>query len=93
MTPIPPEHRITDVAALERLYGAPSGAAVEKELDYTAPALLQRFAMDGRLPRSVIAVSVDTVFVQRSRAIWRFGTRRSRSSARAFRAWAPSSPT
>lgn len=71
MTPIPPEHRITDVAALERLYGAPSGAAVEKELDYTAPALLERFAMDGRLLRSVIAVSVDTVFFQSSRAIWR----------------------
>ena len=161
MTPIPEEHRITDVATLERLYGAPSGAAVEKELDYihphyrrlieaspfvvlatagpdgldtsprgdpkgfvavedektvlipdrrgnnridslrniitdsrvallflipgvgetlrvngraiisTAPALLERFAMDGRLPRSVIVVSVDTVFFQCSRAIWR----------------------
>jgi PPOX class probable FMN-dependent enzyme len=158
---IPEEHRITDVATLERLYGAPSGAAVEKELDYihphyrrlieaspfvvlatagpdgldtsprgdpagfvavedektvlipdrrgnnrvdslrniignphvallflipgvgetlrvngraiisTAPDLLQRFAMAGRLPRSVIVVRVDTVFFQCSRAIWR----------------------
>lgn len=161
MNPILQEHRVTDVATLERIYGAPSGAAVEKELDYihphyrrlieaspfvvlatagpggldtsprgdpkgfvavedektvlipdrrgnnridslrnivadprvallflipgvgetlrvngraiisTAPALLERFAMDGRLPRSVIAVSVDTVFFQCSRAIWR----------------------
>jgi hypothetical protein len=37
----------------------------------TAPPLLERFAMDGRLPRSVIVVSVDTVFFQCSRAIWR----------------------
>jgi uncharacterized protein len=37
----------------------------------TAPALLQRFQMEGRLPRSVIVVSVDTVFFQCSRAIWR----------------------
>ena len=27
-------HRITDVATLERLYGEPSGAAVEKEVNY-----------------------------------------------------------
>jgi len=154
-------HRISDVAALERLYGAPSGAAVEKELDYihphyramiaaspfmvlatggpqgldtsprgdpagfvtvedektllipdrrgnnridslrniivnphvallflipgvgetlrvngraiisTEPTLLERFAVGGRLPRSVIVVHVDTVFFQCSRAIWR----------------------
>ncbi len=154
-------HRISDVAALERLYGAPSGAAVEKELDYihphyramiaaspfmvlatggpqgldtsprgdpagfvtvedektllipdrrgnnridslrniivnphvallflipgvgetlrvngraiisTEPTLLERFAVGGRLPRSVIVVYVDTVFFQCSRAIWR----------------------
>ncbi|MBI4192636.1 MAG: pyridoxamine 5'-phosphate oxidase family protein [Betaproteobacteria bacterium] len=31
------EHRITNVAALERLYGAPAGAAVEKEIDYIHP--------------------------------------------------------
>ena len=30
-------HHITDVAALERLYGTPTGAAVEKELDYIHP--------------------------------------------------------
>src|SRR3990172_7126001 len=30
-------HQITDVAALERLYGAPAGAAVEKEIDYIHP--------------------------------------------------------
>ena len=30
-------HQITDVATLERLYGAPSGAAVEKELNYLHP--------------------------------------------------------
>jgi PPOX class probable FMN-dependent enzyme len=155
------EHRITDVSALERLYGAPAGAAVEKEIDYihphyraliaaspfavlatsgpegldatprgdaagfivvedektllipdrrgnnrvdslrniitnphvallflipgvgetlrvngraiisTAPALLERFSVGGRLPRSVIVVSVDTVFFQCSRAVFR----------------------
>jgi PPOX class probable FMN-dependent enzyme len=37
----------------------------------TAPTLLERFEMDGRLTRSVIVVSVDTVFFQCSRAIWR----------------------
>jgi PPOX class probable FMN-dependent enzyme len=155
------EHVISDVATLERLYGFPSGAAVEKEVGYihphyrrmieaspfvvlatsgpdgldtsprgdpagfvvvedektllipdrrgnnrtdslrniiadprvallflipgvgetlrvngralicTSPALLERFAMDGRLPRSVIVIQVDTVFFQCSRAIWR----------------------
>lgn len=30
-------HRIADVASLEKLYGAPSGAAVEKEIDYLHP--------------------------------------------------------
>jgi PPOX class probable FMN-dependent enzyme len=30
-------HRITDVAALERIYGLPAGAAVEKEVDYLHP--------------------------------------------------------
>ena len=154
-------HRIADVATLERLYGAPSGPAVEKELDYihphyrtlieaspfvvlatsgpdgldtsprgdeagfvaveddktlmipdrrgnnrvdslrniisnphvallflipgvgetlrvngratisTAPALLERFGVEGKLPRSVIVVRVDTVFFQCSRAVWR----------------------
>jgi len=155
------EHRITDVPALERLYGAPAGAAVEKEINYvhphyraliaaspfavlatsgpegldtsprgdsagfvvvedektllipdrrgnnrvdslrniitnphvallflipgvgetlrvngraiisTAPALLERFSVGGKLPRSVIVVSVDTVFFQCSRAVFR----------------------
>ena len=37
----------------------------------TSPALLERFAMDGRLPRSVIVIQVETVFFQCSRAIWR----------------------
>ena len=37
----------------------------------TAQSLLARFEMDGKLPRSVIVVSVDTVFFQCSRAIWR----------------------
>ena len=37
----------------------------------TAPSLLERFAVDGKLPRSVIVVSVDTVFFQCSRAVWR----------------------
>jgi hypothetical protein len=154
-------HRITSVAALEALYGAPAGAAVEKEVDFlhphyqamiavspfvvlattgpegvdtsprgdapgfvavqdektllipdrrgnnrvdslrniigdphvallflipgigetlrvngralisTEPALLERFSAGGRLPRSVIVVSVDTVFFQCSRAIFR----------------------
>jgi uncharacterized protein len=155
------EHLIADVAALERLYGLPAGASVEKEVSYlhphyrrmievspfvvlatsgpggldtsprgdaagfvtveddktllipdrrgnnrvdslrniiadprvallflipgvgetlrvngravisTEPALLERLAMDRRLPRSVIVVSVETVFFQCSRAIWR----------------------
>jgi PPOX class probable FMN-dependent enzyme len=155
------EHRITDVATLERLYGLPSGPAVEKELDYihphyrtliaaspfvvlatcgpegmdasprgdpagfvavedektlllpdrrgnnridsmrniianphvallflipgigetlrvngrasisTAPALLERFIMGDKVPRSVIVVRVDTVFFQCSKAIVR----------------------
>ena len=30
-------HRITDVAALGHLYGAPAGAAVEKEISYIHP--------------------------------------------------------
>ena len=154
-------HRIADVATLERLYGTPAGAAVEKEIDYlhphyraliaaspfvvlatggpegldtsprgdaagfvivedektllipdrrgnnridslrnivsnphvallflipgvgetlrvngramisTAPALLERFSVDGKLPRSVIVVRVDTVFFQCARAIFR----------------------
>jgi len=161
MRTVSEEHRITDIATLERLYGAPSGAAVEKEVDYlhphyrtliaaspfvvlatsgpdgldtsprgdpagfvvvedektvlipdrrgnnridslrnivgnphvallflipgvgetlrvngratisTAPELLERFSMGGRLPRSVIVVHVDTVFFQCSRAIFR----------------------
>ena len=155
------QHRIADVAALEALYGLPSGAAVEKELSYihphyrtmieaspfvvlatsgpegldtsprgdepgfvvvedektllipdrrgnnradslrniisnphvallflipgvgetlrvngramisTSPALLERFSIGGKLPRSVIVVEVDTVFFQCSRAVWR----------------------
>jgi hypothetical protein len=154
-------HRIADVVALERLYGTPTGAAVEKEIDYlhphyraliaaspfvvlatggpdgldtsprgdaagfvivedektllipdrrgnnridslrniitnphvallflipgvgetlrvngqavisTAPVLLDRFAVDGKLPRSVIVVHVDTVFFQCARAVFR----------------------
>ena len=161
MDPTIEEHRIADVATLERLYGTPAGAAVEKEIAYIhphyrrligaspfvvlatcgpdgldtsprgdpagfvavedehtvlipdrrgnnridslrniignphvallflipgvgetlringraiisiAPALLERFRMDGKLPRSVIVVNVDTVFFQCSRAIWR----------------------
>jgi hypothetical protein len=35
------------------------------------PALLERFAMDGKLPRSVLRVHVETVFFQCSRAILR----------------------
>ena len=37
----------------------------------TAPAVLERFRVEGALPRSVIVVSVDTVFFQCSRALWR----------------------
>lgn len=155
------EHRIADVATLERLYGAPSGAAVDKEVDYlhphyqrliaaspffvlatggpdgmdtsprgdapgfvtvedektllipdrrgnnridslrniladphvallflipgigetlrvngraeisTDPALIGRFAVEGKPPRSVLIVHVDTVFFQCARAIFR----------------------
>ena len=154
-------HRITDVETLERLYGLPSGAAVEKEIDRlhlhyqrliaaspffifatggpggmdasprgdapgfvvvedektllipdrrgnnrvdslrniiadprvallflipgvgetlrvngraeirTDPALLERFRVDGKLPRSVLVIRVDTVFFQCARAIFR----------------------
>ncbi|HEX2826957.1 MAG TPA: pyridoxamine 5'-phosphate oxidase family protein [Burkholderiales bacterium] len=161
MDSIDQQHRISDVATLEALYGHPSGAAVEKELNYihphyramieaspfvvlatsgpegldtsprgdepgfvvvddektvlipdrrgnnradslrniisnpyvallflipgvgetlrvngraivsTAPGLLERFSVGGKLPRSVIVVSVDTVFFQCSRAVWR----------------------
>jgi PPOX class probable FMN-dependent enzyme len=35
------------------------------------PALLQRFAMDGKLPRSVLVIHVETVFFQCSRAVVR----------------------
>ena len=155
------EHVIADVATLERLYGRPAGASVEKEVSYihphyqrmielspfvvlatcgpggldtsprgdpagfvtvedektllipdrrgnnradslrniiadprvallflipgigetlrvngraaitTDPKLLGRFAMDGKLPRSMIVVDVETVFFQCSRALWR----------------------
>jgi len=154
-------HRIADVQTLEQLYGAPSGAAVDKEVDYlhphyqklveaspffvlatagpggldasprgdmpgfvtvedektlmipdrrgnnrvdslrniiadprvallflipgigetlrvngraeirTDPELLGRFDVDGKLPRSVIVVHVETVFFQCARAIFR----------------------
>lgn len=161
MDTISPTHRIADVQTLERLYGAPSGAAVDKEVDYlhphyqklveaspffvlatagpggldasprgdtrgfvtvedektllipdrrgnnrvdslrniiadprvallflipgigetlrvngraeirTDPELLGRFDVDGKLPRSVIVVHVETVFFQCARAIFR----------------------
>lgn len=154
-------HRIADVQTLEKLYGAPTGAAVEKEVDYlhphyqklvaaspfcvlatggpagmdasprgdapgfvvvqdektllipdrrgnnrvdslrniiadprvallflipgigetlrvngraeirTDPALLERFSVEGKPPRTVIVVHVDTVFFQCARAIFR----------------------
>ncbi len=154
-------HRITDVETLEKLYGAPSGAAVEKEINFlhphyqrliaaspffvlatggpdgmdasprgdapgfvvvedektllvpdrpgnnrvdslrnivadprvallflipgigetlrvngraeirTDPALLQRFGVGGKLPRSVLVVRVETVFFQCARALFR----------------------
>jgi len=156
-------YRITDLKALEALYGAPAGASVEKEIDYlhphyqrliaaspffvlatggpagmdasprgdapgfvvvedektllvpdrrgnnridslrnivadprvallflipgvgetlrvngraeisVDPALLERFSVDGKLPRSVLVVRVDTVFFQCARAIFRSG--------------------
>ncbi len=161
MDPLVEAQQIRDVATLERVYGAPAGAAVEKEINYlhphyramiakspfvvlatggpegldasprgdaagfvtvedektlmipdrrgnnrvdslrniianphvallflipgvgetlringraiisAAPTLLNRFSIDGKLPRSVIVVRVDTVFFQCSRAIWR----------------------
>jgi len=161
MMSVSEDHRITDVQALEKLYGAPAGAAVEKEISYlhphyqrliaaspffvlatggpegmdasprgdapgfvvvgdektlfipdrrgnnradslrnilanprvallflipgigetlrvngraeisTDPALLGRFSVEGKLPRSVIVVHVDTVFFQCARAIFR----------------------
>lgn len=156
-------HRIIDIESLERLYGAPAGASIEKEIDYlhphyqrliaaspffvlatggpagmdasprgdapgfvvvedektllvpdrrgnnridslrnivanphvallflipgvsetlrvngraeisVDPALLERFGVDGKFPRSVLVVHVDTVFFQCARAIFRAG--------------------
>ena len=37
----------------------------------TDPALMERFAMEGKLPRSVLVVSVETVYFQCARAIHR----------------------
>lgn len=37
------------------------------------PALLERFAMNGKLPRSVLIIHVETVFFQCSRAVVRSG--------------------
>jgi PPOX class probable FMN-dependent enzyme len=37
----------------------------------TDPALLERFRVEGKLPRSVLVVRVDTVFFQCARAIFR----------------------
>ena len=37
----------------------------------TDPALLERFAVEGKLPRSVVVVRVDTCFFQCARAIFR----------------------
>lgn len=161
MNTVSEAHRITDVETLKKLYGAPSGAAVEKEVDYlhphyqtliasspffvlatggpdgmdasprgdapgfvvvedektllipdrrgnnrvdslcniiasprvallflipgigetlrvngraeisTDPALLERFSVAGKLPRSMLVVRVDTVFFQCARAIFR----------------------
>ena len=161
MTAVSETHRVNDVETLEKLYGAPSGAAVEKEIDYlhphyqrliaaspffvlatggpdgmdasprgdapgfvvvedektvlipdrrgnnrvdslrniianprvallflipgvgetlrvngraeirTDPALLERFGVEGKLPRSVLVVRVETVFFQCARAIFR----------------------
>lgn len=161
MDSINEEHRVTNIAALERLYGTPAGAAVVKEINYihphyraliaaspfvvlatsgpegldtsprgdaagfvivedektllipdrpgnnrvdslrniitnpyvallflipgvgetlrvngratisTAPALLDRFSVGGKRPRSAIVVHVDTVFFQCSRAVFR----------------------
>ena len=161
MSAVSEVHRITDVGTLEKLYGVPSGAPVEKEIDYlhphyqrliaaspffvlatggpggmdasprgdapgfvvvedektllipdrrgnnrvdslrniianprvallflvpgvgetlrvngraeisTDPALLERFGVEGKLPRSVLVVRVDTCFFQCARAIFR----------------------
>lgn len=37
------------------------------------PALLERFAVDGKTPRTVLHITVDTVFFQCSRAVLRAG--------------------
>jgi len=161
MDTAPETHRITDVGTLEKLYGVPTGAPVDKEIDYlhphyqkliaaspffvfatggpggldasprgdapgfvvvedektllipdrrgnnrvdslrniinnprvallflvpgigetlrvngraeirTDPELLGRFSVEGKLPRSVIVVRIDTVFFQCARAIFR----------------------
>jgi PPOX class probable FMN-dependent enzyme len=161
MNAVDAAHRITDVGTLEKLYGVPAGAPVDKEIDYlhphyqkliaaspffafatcgpggmdvsprgdapgfvvvedektllipdrrgnnrvdslrniiadprvallflipgigetlrvngraeirTDPALMARFSVEGKLPRSVIVVRVDTCFFQCARAIFR----------------------
>jgi uncharacterized protein len=37
----------------------------------TSPSLLKRFSMDGKLPKCVVAVKVDTIYFQCARAIHR----------------------
>lgn len=51
----------------------------------TDPALLERFGMDGKLPRSVLVVEVQTVYFQCSRAplrsrLWDASTQMPRSA-------------
>ena len=48
----------------------------------TDPALLQRFAVDGKPPKCVLVISVETVFFQCARAVLRAGLWQSQRSAR-----------
>ena len=73
-------HLVRDTAALARLYGDPPFciAHLQRFLNGRAdisidPALLRRFAVDGREPRTVLVVHVETVYFQCSRAIVRAG--------------------
>ena len=60
----------------------------------TDPALLERFGMDGKLPRSVLVVEVQTVYFQCSRAplrsrLWDASTQMPRSACPAPAASCP----
>ncbi len=76
---------VADLAALEALYGEPAAPSLAKEVPglnetlrvngrATIDAdrdLCDSFAVDGKAPRSVLVVAVETVFFQCARALLR----------------------